>query len=450
MASSTSIPCPASTFMLSHAQLAAMEEWAFLTHLHLHRSSRPQSQQSFLQARQHRYPSIPAYNFQATLSTIPPSSLVLFPAWCKAHSLDSGKHTSYAQYLSEVNLLPYEGDPADYPGLYHFVCMIHCGTNRFEGFERKDQMSVRWILNCFYESRYLADFGGLGDVVGGRWRIVATLTNDSGDCNRGIHKVHECATTGPVRLMKVLASEALWPGHSAREIGILATLRGGCANIVQSFDSYTPSGRHDLPWLVMEMCNAQSLWNRAKKYWKAEEDVPELFIWHVFIGLLEAVKYCHYGPGEEDWDPIYHRDITLSNVLLHYPTDDKTVYPVVKLADFGCAVTRSEATAKQLKIADMPEVCPSAIPPEGALADQATDMYQVGTIVKELMEKERNSNGRALVRTYSKKLQYLADCCTILLAAKRPDAASMMRVVRTNRDDLLAAGSVRHERLRGE
>lgn len=434
--------------MLSHTQFAAMEEWAFITHKH-HRSQRL-SQLSFLRARKWGYPNTPTYDFASTLSTIPISSLVLFPAWCKSRSLDAGKNTSYAAYLREVDLLPYEGDTADYPGLYHFICMIHCGTNRFDGLEELDKASIRWILNNFYESRFLADFRSLGDVVGGCWKILATLTTGSGDCNRGIHRVQEQKKAGPTRLMKVLASEALYPGHSVREIGILTALRRGSANIVQSYDSHVPADRHDLPWLVMEMCNAQSLYNRAKKYWKAQEDVPELFIWHVFIGLLEAVMYCHYGTGGEDWDPIYHRDITLSNVLLHYPTDDKTDYPQVKLADFGCAVTRSEATAKQLKVADMPEVCPSAIPPEGALAAKATDIYQVGAVIKELMDKERDSYKREHLRTYSKKLRYLADCCTINIAAKRPDSASMLSIAWTSLDGLLAAESIKHERLKGD
>lgn len=330
--------------------------------------------------------------------------------------------------------------------------MIHWGTYRFDDLKDADKASIHWILNKFYESRFLADFGAVGDVVGGRWKILATLATDSGDCNRGIHRVQEHAQAGPTRLMKVLSSDALHPGYSAREISILTALRGGSANIVQSYDSHVPGGRHELPWLVMEMCNAQSLYNCAKKYWNAQEDMPELFIWHVLIGLLDAVEYCHSGPakGKWDWDPIYHRDITLSNVLLHWPTDDRTDYPHVKLADFGCAVTRSEATAKQLKIADMPEVCPSAIPPEGALAAKATDIYQVGTVIKELMDKDHDSHQRQLVRTYSKKLQYLADCCTINIAAKRPDSTSLLCLAWASVNGLLAAGSIKYEELRGD
>ncbi|KAI3331720.1 hypothetical protein HD806DRAFT_546068 [Xylariaceae sp. AK1471] len=80
--------------------------------------------------------------------------------------------------------------------------------------------------------------------------------------------------------------------------------------------------------------------------------IPEHFIWHVFLTLIEAVRWLHTGavPGTNDvvdgWTPIYHRDIAVNNIFLQYthrpdtepePVEgfETNAFPEVVLGDFG-------------------------------------------------------------------------------------------------------------------
>lgn len=83
-------------------------------------------------------------------------------------------------------------------------------------------------------------------------------------------------------------------------------------------------------------------------------NVPEHFIWHVAEQIGEALVYMHLGwprgtsgPNAceqlPDWKPIYHRDISDSNIYLHYqPTAGSELemhrnraFPRVVLGDWG-------------------------------------------------------------------------------------------------------------------
>jgi serine/threonine protein kinase len=102
--------------------------------------------------------------------------------------------------------------------------------------------------------------------------------------------------------------------------------------------------------------------------------LSELFIWNAFESLVETVRYFHLDPADKgicDWDPVYHRDIVRGNILLDGISSSQS-YPAVKLAGFGCAVTQLEMSAQSLTPADLPEVCPNAVPPEGPIASEAT------------------------------------------------------------------------------
>lgn len=59
-----------------------------------------------------------------------------------------------------------------------------------------------------------------------------------------------------------------------------------------------------------------------------QPEIPELFIWHAFLGLADGLAYLQGGRtflGDETisqyvplraWEPILHRDIKPDNVLL--------------------------------------------------------------------------------------------------------------------------------------
>ncbi|KAH8158608.1 hypothetical protein CIB48_g9638 [Xylaria polymorpha] len=118
-------------------------------------------------------------------------------------------------------------------------------------------------------------------------------------------------------------------------------------------------------------------------YRRHDREIPEHFIWHVLLTLIEAVRYLKFGalPGTDDEDPnwirmlfcttnhtasqiadavlkaIHHRDIAGRNgleVFIHYlPRDDpepeegfeENAFPELILGDFGHAAMNGDALA---------------------------------------------------------------------------------------------------------
>ncbi|RYC62824.1 hypothetical protein CHU98_g3388 [Xylaria longipes] len=98
--------------------------------------------------------------------------------------------------------------------------------------------------------------------------------------------------------------------------------------------------------------NGAALTSLFYTYQNELRPVPESFIWHVFLTLIEAVRYLHRGvrPGTDDepdeWTPLYHRDIAMNNVFLHYPERpdsepcpqmgfEENAFPEVIVGDLG-------------------------------------------------------------------------------------------------------------------
>ncbi|KAH7411750.1 kinase-like domain-containing protein [Phaeosphaeria sp. MPI-PUGE-AT-0046c] len=192
--------------------------------------------------------------------------------------------------------------------------------------------------------------------------------------------------------------------------------------------------------------------------------VPELFLWHVFESLLAAVHYCHTGPTDQHpgtWDPIYHRDIILGNVLLISHDSPDTPYSTVKLADFGCAMSRYEVEENHFKVEDLPEACESALAPEGAVASAAADVWQVGLTVLRLLAatqlncEEIKLDMKQLVEYFDKysdshmwDLRHLLGMCVSKDPANRPTAEQLLHEVRKRRSELMCLGKLKFEALR--
>jgi serine/threonine protein kinase len=134
------------------------------------------------------------------------------------------------------------------------------------------------------------------------------------------------------------------------------------------------------------------------------------------------------------WDPVFHRDIIPGNILLHQDVKDEDVYPVVKLADFGCAVTESEVAGKGLTPGDLPEDDPGAVPPGGAVASEAADMYQIGLIIDELVSNELWLGGRRSAKLMcSFDLRYFVDICLSNEPVEHPRAAVLLEALQDRR-----------------
>ena len=87
-----------------------------------------------------------------------------------------------------------------------------------------------------------------------------------------------------------------------------------------------------------EYCEGGDLFNLMRQYDLHNKDIPELFIWHTFLGVAGALDFLHRGfdPRMNDRVGVVHRDVKPENLFLRLPTNTGD-YPDVVLADFGMA-----------------------------------------------------------------------------------------------------------------
>jgi serine/threonine protein kinase len=395
------------------------------------------------------------FNKQGILSN---AQGLTYDDWCK---LKNAKQRSYAdmyEFLSEVKLPITLNDPVDYPGLSYAIALVTMNKLQIKDLSDKVKSSIYIIMNRIYADQNIGDSFDEGQIVNKRWKVVKTLNDAQGYFNQGVHLVKDlkdnCQYTC---VMKVLPSEAMFSGYAAREIGILYLLDH--PNIIQFQDAYEPfhRNRHGAPWVVTDFCNGGTLETCMAKNRTPGLCVPELFVWHVFESLVDAIQYCHIGPQDldpelwdtADWDPIYHRDIIPGNILL---SNDKNTtdnsYPTIVLADFGCAVSKSEIEEKGLAINDMPEIDSDAIPPEGVGASEAQDIYQIGLVIQSLMRNNAWWAGhRSAWLRYTFDLRRLADMCAANRPDERPRASMVLDALRERKAYLLETGALKYEPL---
>ena len=87
-----------------------------------------------------------------------------------------------------------------------------------------------------------------------------------------------------------------------------------------------------------EYCEGGDLFKLVRQYDLHNKDIPELFIWHTFLGVAGALDFLHRGfdPRTNDRVGVVHRDVKPENIFLRLPTNTAD-YPDVVLADFGMA-----------------------------------------------------------------------------------------------------------------
>ncbi|KAG9195704.1 hypothetical protein G6011_00825 [Alternaria panax] len=332
---------------------------------------------------------------------------------------------TFRQFLDQKELESRSEDPEDYPGIQNAATLLLRDREAKDGdnFGRLDeelQEMLMNILNCGFSAELAHDRFVPGRLIGHgklevEWLITYQLVDISGSFNRGVFFVsratdQECiemygagnADKKLVRIMKTLPSPAHYPDFASREIWILHTLQHD--NIIGFFDARVPEDRHETGWMVTEYCNMGTLEDLVEDYAEAKTPIPELFVWDILQSLARAVVYLHYGPhlldefdqqkpGSEplkprddpSWIPVYHRDIILANVFCTSDAGDASIYPIVKLGDFGCAMRQSEIDGKDNRrypwSKETPIMDPEYEPPEGQYATKAVDVYQIGLLM---------------------------------------------------------------------
>jgi hypothetical protein len=360
------------------------------------------------------------------------------------------------KFLDEAQLTTSPSDPADAPGL---ACCVRLVSNNkpktWDNYAKK----IKDILLQRMNEAYTGEKFTVGKTIGGRWTVTSKLNGVKGTYNQGILFVHDNLHE-TMRIMKLLPSEAMYPGYPGREISILRRLSH--PNIISLYDAHLPSAateRHATPYLVTEHCDKGTLAGLIKTWNQRGKLIPESFVWQVFESLVSAVQYLHHGPypyntAAFDWDPISHRDIISSNIFLTSSSQAESCdYPFsIKLADFGCAITDSEMAAHNYNVRDLPVVSADYRPPEEAHATEATDMYQIGLVISLMycmMHRPSNhvTDAGYLNRDYlegsigyTSELRMYLEMCLDVDDDERPDSRSFLLRIQSARRLLSNAG----------
>ncbi|CZS88222.1 hypothetical protein WAI453_000643 [Rhynchosporium graminicola] len=118
------------------------------------------------------------------------------------------------------------------------------------------------------------------------------------------------------------------------------------ANIGSVYVEFCDGGSLNDVW---DQYNCRNTWARKYEVLDQKVHLPEGFLWHVLIGLVDGLAYLANGryyvsqdvedtEPAKDWIPVLHRDIKPENILLRSrDTIGSRKYPYCVLSDFGLA-----------------------------------------------------------------------------------------------------------------
>ena len=100
--------------------------------------------------------------------------------------------------------------------------------------------------------------------------------------------------------------------------------------------------------VYFKYCDDSNLHKFVSIYWMNDISISEVFIWHSFAQLTEALVWIHYGASKcqsepaENWVRVIHWDIKLVNVFLKLQDFRGFSYLNVKLGDFDLTAVTSD------------------------------------------------------------------------------------------------------------
>lgn len=371
-----------------------------------------------------------------------------YQSWCSENMYNPRLYDNIYTYLCSVPLRQHTEDPIGWPGSYHAFSLMTSGQDG-DTLSHCEYLEVKHALSTIYADYFIGHNFAAGQILNCRWQIQSRLSDVKGFFNRGIHTVKDLVGAPDVPCMvKVLPSEGMYSGYASREIDIMYLLQGH-PNIVTLQDAMLPEHPRLAPWMVMDMCNGGTLQQCINK--NVHKPLPELFVWYVFQSLAEAIRHCQFGPvggSLDDWEIVFHRDIIPNNILLERPPIGQDLWPMVKLADFGCAVTEWEMENCGLTVDDLPEEDPAAVPPEGPVPSQAADIYQIGRVIETMILSKEPCVGRDKPDTrYSDDLRSSVQRCMSTKPQDRPNVERLLDSIRSRMAQLYVAREIGYEEL---
>jgi len=242
----------------------------------------------------------------------------------------------------------------------------------------------------------------IGHAVLDRFRIVRKLAAG------GMGMIYLARTEGAAGFVRPVVVKRILPHlvgdyemvkMFTREAKILSKLRHpgivGIHEFAKEDDAYV---------MVLEYVHGFNLSRWVPYYRKTRGAFPAAIASHVLVQVLDALHYAH-TLRDTDGTPLHivHRDVTPSNILLD--TDGH-----VKLADFGIARMRNEATEitqQGLIKGKFAYLAPELFRHDGG-ASPATDVYSCGVVLHQVLVGRNEFRGRDPSDTMGRVLSHVA------------------------------------------
>jgi len=222
-----------------------------------------------------------------------------------------------------------------------------------------------------------------------------------------MHGVGKFSRTVAVkRLLPAVAEDEATLQMFAEEARVTSELNH--PNIVQVYDFIRDGDGRYL--IIMEWVDGLDLARFIRAYGRAEKQTDWRLMTAICIELLRALGAAHGRvDGNGEAAPVFHRDVTPSNVMI-------SVAGVVKLTDFGMARAMDRATITQPGVlkGKMPFMAPEYI--GGGQPSAQTDLWSVGAILWESLVGRRLRTERDPVKVYG-----MASQTAPLVTEARPD-----------------------------
>jgi len=233
---------------------------------------------------------------------------------------------------------------------------------------RRDEVQPGTRLAGKYELLHVAGKGGMATV----WQAL----------NHG-----ERGFARPVAIKRVLPSLAHDDGFAemfVEEARVVAALLH--PNVVQVLDfCRDEEGRY---FIVMEWVEGVDLGHLIIDHVQRGDVTPWKMIARIAVDVLRALGAAHErrDPTTGEAAPVFHRDVTPSNVMIG-------VHGVAKLADFGLsrAMDRVTLTMPGVVKGKLAYVAPEMV--GGARASAGSDMYSLGVVLWEALAARRLFEG---------------------------------------------------------
>ena len=190
------------------------------------------------------------------------------------------------------------------------------------------------------------------------------------------------------------------------------------ANLVSIYDhGKTFDGS---PFLVMDYIQGTTL----SEWLQENNDLSTLDAINFFIQICEGLKEAH-SKG------VLHRDLKPSNILIQHGEGQ---LPVIKLADFGIARIANESVNYTQTLTETSEVVgsPKYMSPEqclGITMDEKSDIYSLGCLMYEVLEKRPPFEGGNAIQIILKQISELPPKFKAEAKAKDPQIRELEKVI---------------------